>query len=212
MGNIFRYYNRGRFPARFWGKRALKAMNGKGHAALPEWALPELQDENFTNILDIGCGGGANIQRLLNMYPESRVTGLDISNDALDLSHVVNAPAINDGRCQLVGGNANQIPLSKHSFDLVTAFETVYYWSGITACFTEVYRVLKPGGTFLIANELDGMSHIDRKLERVVGVMHVFTVEELENVLVAAGFVNISTRHDEKSRFISLKCQKPKRT
>ena len=109
----------------------------------------------------------------------------------------------------LVGGNANQIPLSKETFDLVTAFETVYYWSGITACFTEVYRILKPGGTFLIANELDGTSHIDRRLERVVGVMRVFTVEELENVLLEAGFVNITIRRDEKRRFISLKCNKP---
>ena len=209
MGNIYRYYTRGRFPARFWGKRALKTMNGKSHAALPEWALPELQDGNYASILDIGCGGGANIKRLLEMFPKCRVTGMDISNDALDLSHEVNAPAINSGRCVLVGGNANQIPLSKETFDLVTAFETVYYWSGITACFTEVYRILKPGGTFLIANELDGTSHIDRRLERVVGVMRVFTVEELENVLLEAGFVNITIRRDEKRRFISLKCNKP---
>lgn len=34
------------------------------------------------------------------------------------------------------------------SFDAVTAFETIYFWPDLPKCFREVYRVLKPGGTF----------------------------------------------------------------
>ena len=209
MSSFHRYYNRGRFPTRFWGKRALKKMNGKKHAALPEWAFPEIQDGNFSHILDIGCGGGANIQRMLDMFPKSVVTGLDISHHALDMTRDVNAVAVSGGRCFVVGGNANQMPLPKESFDLATAFETVYYWSGITACFTEVLRVLKPGGTFLIANELDGLAEDDRRLERVIGMLRIYNIDELVSALTVAGFVNINARHDEKRRFISIKCQKP---
>lgn len=209
MSSFHRYYNRGRFPTRFWGKRALKKMNGKKHAALPEWAFPEIQDGKFSHILDIGCGGGANIQRMLDMFPKSLVTGLDISHHALDMTRDVNAGAVNGGRCFVVGGNANQMPLPKESFDLATAFETVYYWSGITACFIEVLRVLKPGGTFLIANELDGLAENDRRLERVVGMLRIYNIDELVSALTVAGFVNINARHDEKRRFISIKCQKP---
>lgn len=185
------------------------AMNGKKHVALPEWVLPELQDGQFKNILDIGCGGGANIQRLLEMFPESKVTGLDISDYALAMARDVNFDAIDQGRCYLSGGNASQMPLPRESFDLATAFETVYYWSGITACFTEVKRVLKPGGTFVIANELDGMAKEDHRLERVVGLLHVYTIEELESILTIAGFVDIESRHDEARRFICLTCRKP---
>ena len=209
MNSLQRYYKRGRFPARFWGDRALMAMNGKKHAALPEWVLPELQDGRFEKILDIGCGGGANIKRMLAMFPECKVTGLDISDYALNMAHDLNFEAIEQGRCFLSGGNANQMPLPKESFDLVTAFETVYFWSGITACFVEVKRVLNPGGTFMIANELDGMTKSDHRLEQVVGLLHVYTIEELESVLEAAGFEDIETRHDESRHFISLKCRKP---
>ena len=209
MNSQQRYYKRGRFPARFWGGRALMAMNGKNHAALPEWALAELEDEQFDKILDIGCGGGANIQRMLNMFPGCKVTGLDISNYALAMARDVNFDAIDQGRCHLSGGNANQMPLPKESFDLATAFETVYYWSGITACFIEVKRVLKPGGIFLIANELDGLAESDHNMERVVGLLHVYTIEELESVLNAAGFVDINVRHDEARRFICLTSRKP---
>ena len=209
MNSLQRYYKRGRFPARFWGDQALLAMNSKKHAALPEWVLPELQDGKFEKILDIGCGGGANIQRMLTMFPESKVTGLDISNYALAMSRDLNFDAVDQGRCFLSGGNANQMPLPKESFDLATAFETVYYWSGITSCCNEVRRVLKPGGTFVIANELDGMASSDRRLENVVGLLHIYTIEELESVLSTAGFVDIETRHDEARRFICLKCRKP---
>ena len=209
MNSIQRYYKRGRFPARFWGDRALMAMNSKKHAALPEWVFPELQDGKFEKILDIGCGGGANIQRMLKMFPESKVTGLDISNYALAMARDLNFDAIDQGRCFLSGGNASQMPLPKDSFDLATAFETVYYWSGITGCFTEVKRVLKPGATFLIANELDGNAPSDHRIELVVGLLHIYTIEELESILAAAGFVDIQTRHDEARRFICLKCRKP---
>ena len=41
-------------------------------------------------------------------------------------------------------------------FDAVTAFETVYFWPDLPLCFREVYRVLKPSGTFLICNESNG--------------------------------------------------------
>ena len=209
MNSLQRYYKRGRFPARFWGDQTLKAMNSKKHADLPEWAFAEIQGGTYDNILDIGCGGGANLQRMLTMFPECKVTGLDASNHALAMAHDVNFDAIDKGRCFLSGGNANQLPLPKESYDLVTAFETVYYWSGITACFVEVKRVLKPGGTFLIANELDGMTQSDRNLERVVGLLHIFTIEELESILSVAGFVDIESRHDETRHFICLKCRKP---
>ena len=39
-----------------------------------------------------------------------------------------------------------QLPFVENSSDLVTAFETIYFWPGLADCFREVYRVLKPGG------------------------------------------------------------------
>jgi len=42
-------------------------MNDKRHAALPGWVFEELNIGEMTNILDVGCGGGANIKRMLAM-------------------------------------------------------------------------------------------------------------------------------------------------
>ena len=39
-------------------------------------------------------------------------------------------------------------------FDLVTAFETYYFWTNFPDALKEIKRVLKPGGTLLLVNEL----------------------------------------------------------
>ena len=56
--NLHKHYLRARNPKGFWGHRALKAMNGKEHAALPEWVFAELEIKDDADVLDVGCGGG----------------------------------------------------------------------------------------------------------------------------------------------------------
>ena len=41
-----------------------------------------------------------------------------------------------------------ELPFEAEQFDVVTAFETVYFWPELAQNFREVYRVLKPGGVF----------------------------------------------------------------
>lgn len=210
MAKIVRYYSRGRHPKGFWGNRVLKAMNGKQHAALPEWVFPEIQLEKNCRVLDVGCGGGANIARLLEKCPECHVTGLDISTLAVEVSTELNYRAFKDGFCLIVGGNALQMPLAREIFDLVTAFETIYYWASLDYGFLEMFRVLKPGGTLLIANERDGLLPEDEVLYKAVGTMRIYHPEEIVQSLEEAGFINIQTRNDEKRHFICFTATKPK--
>lgn len=183
-------------------------MNGKRHAALPDWVFSELQIKEDAHVLDIGCGGGANVARLLARCPEGHVTGLDISSICLEEAKDLNFPAIVDKNCIIVGGNVSQLPLAKDRFDLVTAFETVYFWASLEKGAEEVLRVLKPGGTFVIANELDGLASEYRELESSVGML-VYTIEEITDALTKVGFTNIKARHDEERHFICVTATKP---
>ena len=63
---------------------------------------------------------------------------------------------IASGRCTVIQGNVAELPFDDESFELATAFETVYFWPGLEHCFSEVCRVLQPGGRFIICNESDG--------------------------------------------------------
>ncbi len=208
MGNTVRYYIRGRRPQGFWGRRALSIMNGKNHAAMPEWVLSELDIKENDTIMDVGCGGGANIARLLKRVPKGKVIGLDYSQMALEVAQDLNYHDYVDKRCLLMGGNAMQMPLAKETYNIITAFETVYYWLSLELGFSEIYRLLKPGGTIVIGNELDGTQEIDRKIERATNYMRIYSIDEIEATLKQVGFTNIKSRHDEDRHFVCFTATK----
>lgn len=208
MGNTVRYYIRGRRPQGFWGRRALSIMNGKNHAAMPEWVLSELDIKENDTILDVGCGGGANIARLLKRVPKGKVIGLDYSQMALEVAQDLNYHDYVDKRCLLMGGNAMQMPLAKEMYNIITAFETIYYWLSLELGFSEIYRLLKPGGTIVIGNELDGTQEIDRKIERATNYMRIYSIDEIEATLKQVGFTNIKSRHDEDRHFVCFTATK----
>lgn len=184
-------------------------MNGKRHGELAEWALEGVQLDGEVSVADIGCGGGANVTRLLDKFPESKVTGVDISPIAVNKARKVNKSAIASGRCKIVGGNAKMLPLLRETHDLITAFESVYYWPSFDECLNEIHRVLKPGGKVVIANETDGIDPEGLKWAKLVGYMHIFTIEELVEYLTEAGFTDIQTRHDEARHYICVTATRP---
>ena len=149
-------------PKGFAGKIMVNMMN-TGHAALAEWGLTHIKIRDDDFCLDIGCGGGANLKRLLGKSSNGHITGVDYSEVSVQKSKKLNRAAIQEGRCEVLQGNVMNLPFSENTFHLVTAFETIYFWPGIQVAFQQVYRVLKNGGTFLICNESTGKNTKDEK-------------------------------------------------
>ena len=145
--------------------------------------LKHIQMAENSYILDIGCGGGANIKKMLAHCPRGRVSGIDYSSVSVEKSRKVNRKAITDRRCDVIKGSALALPFSKNSFDIVTAFETVYFWPEIEKCFCEVYRVLKPNGCFMICNESNGETNKDDKWVEKIGGMTIYNSESLVHFL-----------------------------
>ena len=182
-----------RRPEGLGGRLMVSMMNRGTHAALSEWGLSHLNTEIPQSILEMGCGGGANIRRLMKKYPEARVTGADYSEVSVEKSRTMNRRAIEEGKCAIVQENVRELTFPDQTFELVTAFETVYFWPELTESFREIYRVLKPGGTFFICNETDGDDPADYKWE-------------LTRQLKAAGFATVDAERnpDPKNSWICL--------
>lgn len=204
MGLLSKFLSNTRKPEGFFGRMMVNGMNGGPHARLAEWGLSYALLAEDYHVLDVGCGGGANIARLLQRCPKGTVTGLDYSSVSVKKTSQVNAAAIAAGRCKVIEGSAAALPFADQSFDLVTAFETVYFWPEIQECFRGVYRTLKTGGQFLIVNESDGTNPMDAKWESLIEGMHTYSPEELTQHLTTAQFRDITIHRDDQHHWLCM--------
>ncbi|MCR4603478.1 MAG: class I SAM-dependent methyltransferase [Prevotella sp.] len=181
-------------PEGFLGRMMLRFMNF-GHAPLTNWGLGFVDFKDQWTMLDIGCGGGATLKRLLKRSQDAKVYGIDISEESIAKARKVNAKRL-DSQVFLTQGSAEHLPYDDQTFDLVTAVETVYFWPQLPMCLQEVLRVMKPGATFAIMVEVvDG----DSVWKDVVEGMTVYTPEQLKNLLDEAGFLQTEVHHKKPS-------------
>ena len=209
MGLIKKLFTNCACPQGRMGRAMLKFMN-LCHAPLTNWGLKLVDIQDGWTMLDIGCGGGATLQRLLKRskaagkrgqnqtclsfaereqarpkVKDAQVYGIDISEESVAKAKKVNAKVL-DKQVFVTQGSAEKLPFEDGKFDLVTAVETVYFWPNLPKCLQEVHRVLKQGGKFAIMVEVvDG----DSMWTNVVEGMTAYSPEELKTMLDDAGFI-----------------------
>ena len=185
------FFQNTRKPEGLGGRMMLDIMNGGAHEKLATWALDQLAFAGDEQMLDLGCGGGANLARLLAKAPEGTATGADYSPASVEKSREVNAQAIAEGRCQVVEADVAELPFADDAYDLVTAFETIYFWPQMEKSLAEAWRVVKPGGRFALINEEDGLHEKTTEWSGRIDGMRVYTPDQLEQLLRGAGFSDV---------------------
>ncbi len=183
------FFDNMRKPQGKLGNIQLKSMN-KEHTPVSLWGLKHLNIKSDDVILDIGCGGGININRMAEKA--KKVYGVDYSIESVKLSREVNEKLIREGKVEIQEGNVKNLAFEDDTFDIVTAFETVYFWPDIEKCFGEVKRVLKPGGTFLIGMESNGSDNLIMKFWKHFIDMELYTDEEITTFLENNNFSEIT--------------------
>jgi ubiquinone/menaquinone biosynthesis C-methylase UbiE len=191
------FFENTRKPVGFGGKIMVAMMNS-GHGAMADWGLQHITIAEDATVLDAGCGVGANIKKLLTKCPRGMVKGIDYSEISVEKSRKVNAKAISAGCCEVIQASVAELPFEDNTFDLVTAFETIYFWPGLIDCFREVYRVIKPGGTFFICNESNGETSKDEKWVEKIGGMTIYNAAKILNALNEVGFSNAQVIKNDK--------------
>ena len=172
------------------GVETIKNMN-ENHQPISEFAFKCVDVGTNDRILDIGCGGGVNIEKFLKLT-DNNVDGIDYSDVSVKESAKRNQKAIGDKRCRIIQADVSKMPIDDEVYDLVSAFETIYFWPDIENTFKEVLRIIKPGGQFMIAQGTDGNHPDDEKWLSTVEGMKVYTADELKRYLLNAGFSSVS--------------------
>jgi SAM-dependent methyltransferase len=127
-------------------------------------------------ILDVGCGTGANLMLLSNF---GDAEGVDISPDALEFCR-------ERGLQRLSLGAAESLPYEDGKFDLVTAFDVVEHMDDDVAGLREMRRVLTPGGRILLF--VPTFMWLWGVQDEVSNHRRRYTLPELRRVVREAGF------------------------
>lgn len=196
-GNKMSFFENTKKPEGLGGKIMVAMMNS-GHSKLADWGMSFLGLSTDAAVLDCGCGGGANLRKLLKRCPNGTVTGIDYSSVSVEKSKKLNAKTISEGRCCVLETSVAVLPFEDNKFDVATAFETVYFWPGLVDCFREVYRVTKTGGIFLICNEATGDTDKNDKWTQLIDGMTIYRDAQLKTALREAGFTNIQIHKNKK--------------
>ncbi|WP_295068230.1 class I SAM-dependent methyltransferase [Ruminococcus sp.] len=174
-------------PKGLLGRMMLTTME-KEHLPMAQWALKQIKIPDNGKVADIGCGGDYNIRRMLEMSSRAKFIGLDISDESVKKAEKVNKAEIGK-RVKITKGSAEKLPFKENSIDLITAFETVFFWKKPEKGFKEVHRTLVKDGCFAVINNY-GDPNVD--WEKKVPCMTRYTAERIADLLKKVGFSDIS--------------------
>ena len=158
----------------------LKKFLNKGHAPLALWAFEVCPLKDGESVLDVGCGGGGNLVRILERCPKSRADGIDYSEESVACSR--KAAKKYADRCSILCGDAMQLPYQDETYDRAVSFESIYFWPDPVRGLKEICRVLKQGGKVMIASEMTDP----------------YTAEQLAAFLEEAGFSDVKVHKTRK--------------
>lgn len=181
-------------PEGKFGEWVVKAMN-KGHQPLSLWAFDVCPLSDGETVLDVGCGGGGNLLRILERCPNSRVEGIDYSEESVACSRKTTGAYAD--RCGIVCGDAMQLPYPDETFDRAVSFESIYFWPDPLQGLKEMFRILKVGGKVMLASEMTDPFKGKFWAKRCEG-MTIYTEEQLASFLSEAGFSDVKVHKTRK--------------
>ncbi len=172
-------------------RRTLNRVNARVNAI----ALDRLSLRPGDRGLDIGFGGGLMLRQALERLPQGLAAGIEISDPMLKLARRKFRQEIAKGRLDVREGSVSAIPFPDASFDKASAVNTVHFWLDPAAGLREVWRVLRPGGEFVVV--LRPKEFLERVKFTKYG-FKAFDERELRALLEGAGFrdVEVIERED----------------
>ena len=126
-------------------------------------------------LLDVGCGNGIGLRVGSELLETKYALGIDLVNKL-----VSNASRnfYKENEVNYIQSDAENLPLENESFDIVTNLESSHLYPQIEHFFSEVERVLSPGGFFCYADIHVKTKQQTEKLEAFIKTRHNLKIIE----------------------------------
>lgn len=175
-------------------------LMNRHNARMNAFAIDCLGPGITDRLLEIGFGGGLTLERLTTAA--GHYCGVDRSADVVAGARRRFASAVKAGRVSFLQGSIEQMPVETGSVDKCLTVNTIYFWTSLEQGFSEIHRVLAPGGLAVIG------FLPKQQMDRMGMPTDIFTTRDAEDALQAmkqAGFIDVRLcRPDLQTSWVAL--------
>ncbi|HEY0648464.1 class I SAM-dependent methyltransferase [Phenylobacterium sp.] len=118
-------------------------------------AIDALEVAPDDHVLDVGCGPGRALSELAARAARGRVIGADSSGLMVEVAVGRNRELVRAGRVDVAEAGVEALPFPNDAFDKVLCVHVLYFWPDLDAAFSEIARVMKPGGRLALLFRTD---------------------------------------------------------
>ena len=140
----------GRRPAGLLGKLVVRVMATQT-AAENDIVLELLQLDPADCVLEVGSGHGNTLAKAAGLAARGSHSGVDFSSVMHRHASRCHRGLVRQGRIGFHLGGSERLPYPDRTFDKAYTVHTVYFWGAPQEHLTEIHRVLRPGGRFVLA-------------------------------------------------------------
>ncbi|MCH8013713.1 MAG: class I SAM-dependent methyltransferase [Candidatus Dadabacteria bacterium] len=141
--------------------------------------------EEGINVLDVGCGSGFALVHMAREYPNSRFTGYDISEEAIDRG-TAHAAQYDLTNVTLIAKDVAEFD-DVQKYDLITTFDAIHDQADPDRVLSNINRALKDDGVYLM-QDIAGSCHVHNNMDHplapllyTTSCMHCMTVSLSQN-------------------------------
>ena len=121
---------------------------------LTDYCISLLRSIKNKEVLEIGCGNGVQALYINANYKPLRITGVDLNASNIEIANSEKERTGMKNVQFFVDDAQNLTKIASNSMDVILNIESAFHYPDKSAFLKEVYRVLKPGGQYLIADIL----------------------------------------------------------
>jgi ubiquinone/menaquinone biosynthesis C-methylase UbiE len=142
-------------------------------------------------VLEVGCGNGVQTNYIHEHYQPAAITGLDLNEGNICIANMEKDRRKFSGIQFLVDNAQDMKNIPDNSFDIVINIESAFHYPDKEAFLKELYRVLVPGGSYLIADILTTRKKYEGKSSgwRTKMIFHHWTWDQYINGISKAGLM-----------------------